>query len=147
MFHMANDSHLFRTAAQLDAQGFYPVKGNRWKRGDDIYLPLYEGKMVQAFDHRAAISVVNPRNLKRPSQPRETTQEEHADPNWLPDPRFWVPSREVQHTMLPTDEWTIAYRRVSISTNARTVISSIAPNTGFGDSVFLLMPDVRADRP
>ena len=142
MFHMANDSHLFRTAAQLDAEGFYPVEGNRWKRGDEIYLPLYEGKMVQAFDHRAAISVVNPKNLKRPSQPRETTQGEHADPNWLPIPRFWVPWREVQHSMLPTDKWTIAYRRVSISTNARTVISSIAPNTGFGDSVFLLMPDV-----
>ena len=34
MFHMANDSQLFRTAAQLDAEGFYPVQGNRWKRGD-----------------------------------------------------------------------------------------------------------------
>ena len=142
MFHMANDSQLFRTTAQLEAQGFYPVEGNRWKRGEEVYLPLYEGKMVQAFDHRAAISVVNPKNLKRASQPREATQEEHADPNWLPVPRFWVPWREIQHTMLPTDEWTIAYRRVSISTNARTVISSIAPNTGFGDSVFLLMPDV-----
>ena len=32
MFHMTNDSHLFRTAAQLDAEGFYPVQGNRWKR-------------------------------------------------------------------------------------------------------------------
>ena len=142
MFHMANDSHLFKTEAQLDTEGFYPVEGNRWKRGEEVYLPLYEGKMVQAFDHRAAISVINPKNLKRPSQPRETTQGEHADPNWSPIPRFWVPLREVQHSMLPTDEWTIAYRRVSISTNARTVISSIAPNTGFGDSVFLLMPDV-----
>ena len=32
MFDMTNDSHLFRTAAQLDADGFYPVLGNRWKR-------------------------------------------------------------------------------------------------------------------
>ena len=54
MFHMTNDSHLFRTATQLDSEGFYPVQGNRWKRGDDLYLPLYEGKMVQALDHRAA---------------------------------------------------------------------------------------------
>ena len=55
MFDMANDSHLFRTAAQLDTDGFYPVQGgNHWKRGDTLYLPLYEGKMVQAFDHRAA---------------------------------------------------------------------------------------------
>ena len=54
MFHMTNDSHLFRTAAQLESNGFYPVEGNRWKRGDELYLPLYEGKMVQAFDHRGA---------------------------------------------------------------------------------------------
>ena len=59
MFDMTNDSHLFRTAAQLDAEGFYPVEGNQWKRGDELCLPLYEGKMVQAFDHRAASVVVN----------------------------------------------------------------------------------------
>ena len=141
MFHMANASHLFRTAAQLDKDGFYPVQGNRWKKGEELYLSLYEGKMVQTFDHRAASAVVNPSNLKRPSQTRETTGTEHADPVWLPNPRFWVPAREVERSMPPTHGWTIAYRRVSISTNARTVISSIAPNTGFGDSVFLLMPE------
>ena len=71
MFDMTNDSHLFRNTAQLEAEGFYPVEGNRWKRGEDLCLPLYEGKMVQAFDHRAASVVVNPENLNRPAQPRE----------------------------------------------------------------------------
>ena len=140
MFHMANDSHLFRTAAQLEADGFYPVEGNRWKRGEDLYLPLYEGKMVQAYDHRAASAVLNKENLKRPSQPRETAQAEHARPDWLPSPAFWVPSHEVEKVMPQTTTWIIAYRRVSISTNARTVIPAIAPKAGFGDSVFLLMP-------
>ena len=78
MFHMTNDSHLFRTATQLEAEGFYPVKGNRWKRGKDLYLPLYEGKMVQAFDHRAASVVVNPDNLNRPAQPKDATNTQHA---------------------------------------------------------------------
>ena len=88
MFHMTNDSHLFRTAAQLDGDGFYPVQGNRWKKGEELYLPLYEGKMVQAFDHRAASVVVNPENLNRPAQPREASLDEHANPNWLPDPQY-----------------------------------------------------------
>ena len=39
MFHMTNDSHLFRTAAQLDSAGFYPVHGNCWKRGEEMYCP------------------------------------------------------------------------------------------------------------
>ena len=82
--------------------GFYPVQGNRWKKGEELYLSLYEGKMVQTFDHRAASAVVNPSNLKRPSQTRETTGTEHADPVWLPNPRFWVPSREVERSMPST---------------------------------------------
>ena len=54
MFDMTNDSHLFRTAAQLDNEGFYRVEGNRWKKGEELYLPLYEGKYgAPAFDHRA----------------------------------------------------------------------------------------------
>ena len=36
MFHMTNDSSLFRTAEQLEAEGFYPVQGNRWKRGGAV---------------------------------------------------------------------------------------------------------------
>ena len=40
MFHMTNDSGLFRTAWQLDAEGFYPVQGNRWKRGETVPAPL-----------------------------------------------------------------------------------------------------------
>ena len=140
MFHMANDSHLFHTAEQLKSEGFYPVEGNRWKRGEEIYLPLYEGKMVQAFDHRAASAVVNPENLKRPSQSREAMQQEHADASWLPESRFWVPLYEVDQSMSPNVGWTIAYRRVSITTNARTMISAMVPKSGFGDSVFLLMP-------
>ena len=81
MFDMTNDSALFRTAAELDADGFYRVAGNRWKKGAELCLPLYEGKMVQAFDHRAASIVVNPDNLNRPAQPRETTPEQHGDPS------------------------------------------------------------------
>ena len=54
---MTNDSHLFRTAAQLEAEGFYPVAGNHWKRGEDVYLPLYEGKMMQALRPSRELSV------------------------------------------------------------------------------------------
>ena len=87
MFDMTNDSHLFRTAAQLE-DGFGVLSGRRATAGSVVpttYVPLYEGKMAsQAFDHRAASVVVNPENLNRPAQPREATLDEHADPCWLP---------------------------------------------------------------
>ena len=46
LFNMTSDSHLFRTSTQLDNEGFYPVDGNRWRRGEEVYLPLYQGKMI-----------------------------------------------------------------------------------------------------
>jgi hypothetical protein len=53
MFHMANDSHLFRRREELEAEGFR-LEGNVFVRGAERYLPLYEAKMIDQFDHRAA---------------------------------------------------------------------------------------------
>ena len=133
MFHMTNDSHLFRTAAQLDSEGFYPVGDNRWRRGGELYLPLYEGKMVQAFDHRAASVVVNPENLNRPAQPRDATLEEHTDPDRLPKAQFWVGEESFAWPSGP--DWTLAIKHVSASTNVRTVIAAMVPRAGFGNSL------------
>ena len=142
MFHMTNDSHHFRTAAQLDDEGFYPVAGNRWKRGEELYLPLYEGKMVQAFDHRAASVVVNPANLNRPAQPRETTGAEHANPDWLPAPQFWVSTDAAEW---PEDlDWTLTFKHVTAPTNVRTMIACIAPRAGFGNSLPIFSPAGKA---
>ncbi len=138
MFHMTNDSHLFLTATELEAAGCYPVTGNRWKRGEEEWLPLYEGKMVQAFDHRAASVVVNPENLNRPAQPRETTLAEHEDAGWSPDPQFWV-SEESVAWLWPL-EWVIGFKEITAATNRRTVIASAFPRAAFGNKVPILLP-------
>ena len=139
-FDMTNDSHLFRTAAQLDDEGFYRVEGkrNRWQKGDELYLPLYEGKMVQAFDHRAASVVVNPKNLNRPAQPREATLAEHADTGWLPTPQFWVAASDCGWDS--GTEWVLGFKEITASTNARTYIAALFPTVGFGNKVPILKP-------
>ena len=138
MFHMTNDSHLFRTGEQLDSEGFYPVEGNRWKRGEEWYLPLYEGKMVQAFDHRAASVVVNPDNLHRPAQPRQASPTEHANSSWHPEPRFWVSASECGWTS--RSNWVLGFKEITAPTNARTFIASLLPAVGFGNKVPILKP-------
>ena len=138
MFDMTNDSGLFRTAAQLDAGGFYRVAGNRWKKGDEVCLPLYEGKMVQAFDHRAASVVVNPNNLNRPGQPREATLEHHTDPDWLPRPQFWVQADSIDWKW-PL-EWTIGFKEITAATNRRTMIGSVFPRAAFGNKTPIFLP-------
>ena len=83
MFHMTNDSGLFRTAERLDAEGYYPVEGNRWQKGEELYLPLYQGRMIHQFDHRANSVEVNPENLHNPYLSLEVTEEQHAGPRFL----------------------------------------------------------------
>ena len=50
----------------LRTRSFYPVQGNRWKRGDALYLPLYQGRMIHQFDHRASSVRVNPDSTHNP---------------------------------------------------------------------------------
>ena len=147
MFHMANDSHLFRIAEQLEADGFYPVEGNRWKRGEELCLPLYEGKMVQAYDHRAASIVNREGNLFRPGQPDRTTDEEYVDPVFSPRPRYWVSEHESE--IARSSHWLLAFKDITASTNVRTMIAAIVPQAGCGHTLPLLVPtesDFNAER-
>lgn len=136
MFHMTNDSHLFVTRAELEKTA-YPVGGNRWKRGEDDFVPLYEGKMVQAYDHRAASVVVNLQNLNRPAQPEPATEEQHANPDWMPDPQFWVKQSSIEETKVY--RWVLAFKDITSPTNNRTMIAAALPSYGFGNKVPLLL--------
>ena len=138
MFDMTIDSGLFRIRTELEADGFYPVQGNRWKRGEELCWPLYEGKMVQAFDHRAASVVVNPDNLNRPAQPRYATREEHADPNWLPSPQFWVRADALEWPWRL--DWVLGFKEITAPTNMRTMIGSLLPKSGFGNKMPVFLP-------
>ena len=53
MYHMSNDSGLFRTRHQLEDDG-WTLEGNHFARDDDRYLPLYVLAMVHQYDHRWA---------------------------------------------------------------------------------------------
>ena len=141
MFHMANNSHLFRTSEQLETEGFYPVEGNRWKRGEELYLPLYQGRMIRQFDHRANSVKYNPDNTINPYLSVAVTEAEHADPAFSPMTQYWVLEQEVSGNMPDRLSWTIAYRRIARPTDARTMIAAAVPKIGLSDSIFLLMPE------
>ena len=140
MFHMTNDSGLFRTRAELEErEGAWPVGGNRFGSPSGDWVPLYEGKMVQAFDHRAANIVVNLENQHRPAQPVPATPEQHQNPNWLPDPQFWVSASECGWTA--GVEWVLGFKEITAPTNVRTLIAALFPTIGFGNKVPILKPE------
>ena len=146
MFHMTNDSRLFRTAAQLDAEGFYPVDGNRWKRGEKLYLPLYQGRMIHQFDHRANSVRFNPESTHNPYLSEEVAESQHADPSFLPQTQYWVPANSVDSRLCEKHGYVLAFRDIARSTDVRTMIASIIPRVGAGNKVPLLLPqDANSD--
>ena len=139
MFDMTNSSSLFRTRRALEEQaGAWPVGGNVFDSPSGRWLPLYEGKMVQAFDHRAADVTVNLANPHRPAQPRSASAEQHADPSYSPTPQYWVPASECDWPQ--TTSWLLGFKEITAPTNARTFIAALLPAVGFGNKVPILQP-------
>ena len=54
------------------------------------FLPLYEAKMIQAYDHRAASVILAEGNWVRQGQTEPTTQVAHQNPEFVVQPRWWV---------------------------------------------------------
>jgi hypothetical protein len=144
MFHRTNDSDLFKLQDELDNEGFYPVGMNVWRRGSEEFVPLYEGKMVQAYDHRAASIVVNPKNIHRPAQSLAASLEQHQNPNWLPKPEFWVNTQTVKR--IQQIGWVLVFKEITAPTNMRTMIASIAPAVAFNNKIPLFQPNQDDDK-
>ncbi len=140
MFHMSNDSDLFHTREEMEGEGF-GLHGNRFVRGEETYLPLYEARMLDHFNHRASSIEVNPDNQYREATTKSSTTTNLRNPKYFPLPRFWVDGKEVRDTPFDTQGWSIAYRYVTSSTNARTSFFSIVPICGASN----MMPLAAAD--
>jgi hypothetical protein len=143
MFHMANDSDKFRTEAELVKMGAYRVAPNRWKKGAEEWVPLYEGKMVQAFDHRAASVEVRAGNRYRGAVSVPATAEQHADPAWMPEPQFWIGASEVRAAW--RGAWSIGFKDITSPTNTRSMIATVVPEVGAGHTLPLLLPATAAE--
>ncbi len=143
MFDMTNDSRLFKTQEELEKEGFYPVEGNRLKRGGDEFSPLYVGRMIHHYDHRASSVKVNPENLHNAALSSETNEEQHFDPSFYSKPQFWVDKREVP--LNANLNWTLAFRDITNPTNARTLIATVIPKYGAGNTLPLILPENLGD--
>ena len=140
LFHMTNDSGLFRTRAELEEkEGAWPIGGNCFDSPSGEWVPLYEGKMVQAFDHRAASIVVNPANVHRPAQPEPATPTQRLNSNWLPCPQYWVPASKCGWS--PQLGWILGFKEITAPTNVRTFIATLLPAVGMGNKIPVLKPD------
>jgi hypothetical protein len=120
MFHMSNDSHLFKDG---------PGKG---------LLPLYEAKMFHQFDHRWA-------TYNDSGDTRDVTVEEKKDPAYSVVPRYWVDEKDLELWIKKRWAylWFIPYRKITNATNERTLILSVIPKYTIGESAhFFFCEDI-----
>ncbi|QEL14825.1 Eco57I restriction-modification methylase domain-containing protein [Limnoglobus roseus] len=134
LFNMASDSGLFRTASDLEADG-WRLDGNIFRKGSAEYLPLYEAKLLHQFDHRWA--------TYSGTDSRDVTVDEKTDPTFVVLPRYWVPANAVTERLKDRWDraWLFGWRDVCRNTDSRTMISAVIPRKGVGDKFLLMFPD------
>jgi len=132
MLDMSNDSGLFRSREDLEADGFQ-LEGNRFRKGKETYLPLYEAKMLHHFDNRWA--------TYDGDDTRDVTTAEKSDFGYSVLPRYWVEEADVKDRLEGRWErgWLLGWRDICRSTDERTVIASVLPRVGVGNKIPLML--------
>ena len=137
MFHMANDSHLFRSREQLEKDGFHLVK-NLFCSNEQVYLPLYEAKMINTFNHRfGTYDNATKEELARGKLP-EMSIDQLDNSNNYPLPNYWVSDYEVEKVQLINAKWSLGFRCITSSNLLRTFIGSIIPYVASGHSMAIM---------
>ncbi|WP_217253907.1 Eco57I restriction-modification methylase domain-containing protein [Streptomyces sp. AC602_WCS936] len=142
MFHMANDSHLFRTREELEGEG-WQLRGNIFTRDDTQMVPLYEAKMLHHYDHRFGDYRERSADRMDAVLPR-TTPEAKQDPQFAVLSRYWVPTSEVVAKLAQKGwkhSWLLGWRDICRVTDERTAISTVTPLAAVGHTYPLMFAD------
>jgi len=155
LFDMTDDSDLFRTREALDREG-WRLDGNIFTRDGKTMLPLYEAKMVDFFNHRAADVIKSETALNRQYQPRYLSTQELEDPGRCAIPLSWIandgriPSvRNGKNVTVPgvserlaeviwDKEWLCGWCDITSATNERTSIPAFLPRAAVGNTMTLM---------
>jgi hypothetical protein len=141
MFHQTNDAEIFHTAEQIKADGFKHT-GPLWKKRKQTFLTLYEAKMLQMYDHRAASVILDEKNWVRQGQTDSTSVVQHQNSEFFPEPRWFVDKSKVDCVL---DENIrpayISYKDITSPTNQRTMIASFIPHVAVLNSAPLILID------
>jgi hypothetical protein len=142
LFNMATDSGIFRTTTDLEGDK-WTLAGNIFCRKNEQFLPLYEGKMIWHFDHRFGTYEGQTQAQANKGFLPQLDEAQHADPNRVPRPEYWVSQREV------TDEvpdrwrthWLVGWRDITGVEKVRTVVATVLPRVAVGHTAPLAFSD------
>jgi hypothetical protein len=139
MFHMANDSDLFMTENDLIEDG-WRLDGNTFHKEQDKYLPLYEAKMANQFDHRFSSVIISKKAVVRQGQADYFDLDAHQDPRKYAIPRYWISYKNVKERLVEHENSNIllGFTDVTSPTNERSMLASLIPLSGVGHTLPLI---------
>jgi hypothetical protein len=159
IFRSANDRDILRTRADLEDTG-WQLRGSVFVCGEERMLPLYEAKMVDFFNHRAADVVKSLTAVNRQNQPRYLLRDELQNParqalplNWVQDAGKIATERNGKKAAVPGVDirlreagwdrgWLCGWCDVTASTNERTSIPAFIPRAATLHTYPLMLPRV-----
>lgn len=127
MFHMSGDSHLFRTREEMEKEGF-TLMGNRFVKGEEVWLPLYEGKICWTYNHRKSTFG---------DDYRVNTD---TDSFSLVNTEYYVLEEIVKAKS--NSSYSFGIRRVARNTDERLIVGSIAPYSGITYGLYLFKSEL-----
>lgn len=139
MFHMADDSGLFHLPNDFSIDEF---NGWSYQRDGEVYVPLYEAKMLSHFDHRfSTYRGATQAQLNVGTLPR-LSDAQHADSHLEPLTRYWV-NRGALNAQLEGRwgrGWLMGWRKITSAGNERTFVPFVFPRAASGDTCLLWFP-------
>ena len=133
LLHMADDSAQFHTAGRLEGREAQ-FDGWAWNDDERTWLPLYEAKMLNHYDHRfSTYQDASQAQLNVGALPR-LSDSQHDDPACEPLARYWVEREEVMRSMGHTAgrKWIYGWRDITNTGNERTMIPCAVPAGAVG---------------
>jgi len=132
MFHMANDSGLFRTPDDLVGLGA-AFDGWAWRKDKRRWLPLYEAKMLTHWNPRFSTYAGVPEDSISTQLPR-LTPEQLDDPAVESLARYWVDETEVEKAVRAGWDrgWLLGWRDITKAEQLSCFIPSVLPRAAIG---------------
>ena len=136
MFHMTNASKQFRNKSELENQeGAWPIGGQRFQSAAGTWLPLYEGKSIQIYNHRYASVVTPDGSVSGQGQSIYASLGDLSSPDFVPTPRYWVNAVNIDSIKRG---YAIGFNDVCNTNNERSLIAAVVPKVGAGNTLPLL---------
>ncbi len=157
VFRSTNDRDILHTREEFE-DGDWRLQGHTFMRERERALPLYEAKMVDFFNHRAADVIKSPTAVNRQNQPDYLSRRELQDPtrqalpmNWVQDAGMIETVRKGKKTKVPgvdarlrgyrwNHDWLCGWCDVTASTNERTSIPAFIPRVATLHTFPLMLP-------